>query len=121
MPEPVLTKIRIREGIWEGVLSGAEHAPLLMVTHLEEQIVGVQVAPDGPNWRVNVPIPPRMIADGVQTFLIRDAKSGETLTSFAIAAGEPLSEDLRAEVNLLRAELDLLKRAFRRHCVETEA
>jgi hypothetical protein len=26
---------------------------------------------------------------------------------------------LRAEVDLLRAELDMLKRAFRRHCVET--
>jgi hypothetical protein len=31
----------------------------------------------------------------------------------------PLEEDIRAEVSLLRAELDLLKRAFRRHCAET--
>jgi hypothetical protein len=30
-----------------------------------------------------------------------------------------LDEDIRAEVDLLRAELDLLKRAFRRHCSET--
>ena len=27
--------------------------------------------------------------------------------------------DLRAEMDLMRAELDMLKRAFRRHCVET--
>jgi hypothetical protein len=34
-------------------------------------------------------------------------------------AGEVLSDDFRSEVSLLRAELDLLKRAFRRHCLET--
>ena len=34
-------------------------------------------------------------------------------------AGEAVSDDLRAEVELLRAELDMLKRAFRRHCLET--
>ena len=33
--------------------------------------------------------------------------------------GEPLGDDIRAEVELLRAELDMLKRAFRRHCLET--
>jgi hypothetical protein len=31
-----------------------------------------------------------------------------------------LAEDIRAEMDLLRAELDLLKQAFRRHCVETQ-
>ena len=30
------------------------------------------------------------------------------------------AEDIRAELSLVRDELDLLKRAFRRHCVETE-
>jgi hypothetical protein len=30
-----------------------------------------------------------------------------------------MEDDLRAEVDLLRAELDMLKRAFRRHCLET--
>jgi hypothetical protein len=55
----------------------------------------------------------------VQVFLINDAATGETLDSFTIITGEPLEDDIRAEVELLRAELDMLKRAFRRHCVET--
>ena len=38
---------------------------------------------------------------------------------FTVIAGVPLDEDVRAEISLLRAELDLLKRAFRRHCAET--
>ena len=32
---------------------------------------------------------------------------------------EELDDDIRAEVDLLRAELDMLKSAFRRHSVET--
>ena len=60
-----------------------------------------------------------LIADGVQTFLIRDHATGETLESFAVIAGEALSHDIRAEMTLLREELDMLKRAFRRHWLET--
>ena len=33
--------------------------------------------------------------------------------------GEPVEDDLRGEIDLLRAELDMLKRAFRRHCIDT--
>jgi outer membrane protein assembly factor BamA len=36
-----------------------------------------------------------------------------------LIAGEALGDDIRVEVELLRDELDMLKRAFRRHCVET--
>ena len=50
-----------------------------------------------------------MISDG----------GGTKLGHFSIIAGEALGEDLHAEVELLRAELDMLKRAFRRHCLET--
>ena len=70
-------------------------------------------------WVVRVPIPSHLIADGVQTFLISDKRSGETLDSFALMSGDALSYDIRAEVTLLREELDMLKRAFRRHCLET--
>ena len=37
----------------------------------------------------------------------------------AIADGEALGDDMRVEIELPRAELDMLKRAFRLHCVET--
>ena len=41
------------------------------------------------------------------------------LVPLALLAGEALSQDIRAEMALMRAELDLLKQAFRRHCRET--
>jgi hypothetical protein len=66
-----------------------------------------------------VPLPASVIADGVQTVLITDAESGARLASIPILSGSALEEDLRAEVGLLRSELDMLKRAFRRHCTET--
>ena len=41
------------------------------------------------------------------------------LAQFTLVAGQPLDEDIRAELSLLRAELDLLKRAFQRHVRES--
>lgn len=124
MTEFSLTKTRIRAGIWEGVVSGSAAEPALQVRHLEKPVAGVRVTavPERPgNWLVQVPIPPELLSEGVQTFLICDAASGEKLQHFTIITGVAMEDDLRAEVDLLRAELDMLKRAFRRHCLETAA
>jgi len=118
----VLTRTRLQAGVWEGVLTGVaqDAPPALLVSHLNAPLSGVSVAPlaEG-GWLVRVPVPAALISDGVQTFVIADAATGETLDSFSVIAGDALAEDIRAEVDLLRAELDMLKRAFRRHCVET--
>lgn len=124
MQELTLTKTRLFEGVWEGVLTrdgDGNYQPEIEVTHLQEVVPDVEVIekPEEELWVVRVPIPVEMIADGVQTFLIRDRKTGETLSSFALMSGDALSYDIRAEVTLLREELDMLKRAFRRHCLET--
>lgn len=124
MSDFTLTKTRLFEGVWEGVLTRVGEGntqPQVEVTHLEKPVPGVDVTekPEDSLWVVRVPVPTEMIADGVQTFLISDAKSGEILNSFSLLAGETLSHDIRAEMNLLREELDMLKRAFRRHCLET--
>ncbi len=122
MTELVLTKTGMKQGIWQGIITGAVgKPPVLRVTHLETPLPDVSVSPgpkDG-DWTLRVPIPTEVIADGVQTILINDAESGEKLGSVSLIAGEALGDDLRAEVDLLRAELDMLKRAFRRHCLET--
>lgn len=125
MSELKLTKTRLFEGVWEGFLTSSSMdnlQPQLEVTHLNEPILGLELTEDRENghWVVRVPIPLETLSDGIQTFLIRDKREGEVLESFSVLAGEALGDDLRAEVNLLRAELDMLKRAFRRHCVETE-
>ena len=117
-----LTKTRIRAGVWEGVLSGTADAPALQVLHLEKPVAGVAIAAvaERPGeWLVQVPIPADLLSEGVQTFLICDAGTGEKLQHFTVITGVAMEDDLRAEVDLLRAELDMLKRAFRRHCLET--
>ena len=124
MSEMQLTKTRLIEGVWEGVLQTnrpGRYQPKIEVTHLEKQVSGHSVQPhgEGGEFVIKVPIPVELLSDGVQTFLIRDADSGDVLNSFAILAGEALADDIRAEVDLLREELDMLKRAFRRHCLET--
>lgn len=122
MTEVTLTKTRIRAGIWEGVLSGSAAEPALEVLHLEKPVAGVTVTavPErAGEWLVQVPVPVELLSEGVQSFLIRDAATGEKLQHFTIITGVAMEDDLRAEVDLLRAELDMLKRAFRRHCLET--
>ncbi|PVA10156.1 hypothetical protein DC366_10925 [Pelagivirga sediminicola] len=124
MSDLTLTKTRLFEGVWEGQLTHEGEGnmqPDIEVTHLERPIGGVEVteAADGSFWTLRVPIPPEVIADGVQTFLIRDRRAGVTLDSFALMSGDALGYDIRAEMMLLREELDMLKRAFRRHCLET--
>ena len=116
-----LTQTRIFEGWWEGVLDGArDNAPALEAWHLDRQLDGVAVQPmPGATGKqvVRFPIPALILSEGVQTVLFR--LGGEVLAQFTLIAGLPLEEDLRAEISLLRAELDVLKRAFRRHCAET--
>ncbi len=122
MARIVLTKQRMQAGVWEGRITaegGGNIQPEVEVTHLETVVPGVEVREIEGGWSLRVPVPAETIADGVQTYLIQERGTGARLGSFAIVAGEPLEEDLRAEIDLLRAELDMLKRAFRRHCLET--
>jgi hypothetical protein len=119
-----LTKTRFAAGIWEGELVAAEPAqqPEVRVTHLEQPLRSVSLAEiEGRRgaWSLRIAVPPDLLGDGVQTVLVTEARSGARLGAFTIVSGEPLEDDIRAEVDLLRAELDLLKRAFRRHCLET--
>ena len=90
--------------------------------HLGNVVGSVFVDPigdDGDNWEVKADIPKEFLMDGVQTFLFVFEGQTEILDRFSIITGEPLEEDLRAEIQLLREELDMVKRAFRRHCNET--
>ncbi|MEB8387556.1 hypothetical protein OO012_09975 [Rhodobacteraceae bacterium KMM 6894] len=124
MSDLTLTKTRLFEGVWEGQLTyegEGNFQPDIEVTHLEKAIGDVQVleGSSATQWVLRVPIPASVIADGVQTFLIRDKRADVTLDSFTLMSGDALGYDIRAEMSLLREELDMLKRAFRRHCLET--
>ncbi|MBU2992525.1 hypothetical protein Q4555_08550 [Octadecabacter sp. 1_MG-2023] len=119
-----LTKLRLAEGVWHGALKHngqADWQPNIEVTHLDYAVDGVVIEEDRveEHWLVSVPVPINRISDGVQTFVIRDRSDDTVLGNFSIIAGDALAEDIRAELSLVRAELDMLKKAFRRHCVET--
>lgn len=115
-----LTKTRLVDGIYEGILAGTG-TPRLAAHHAGGTIAAPEIEDGGAGvWHLRLRMPPEVISDGGSVVVISDADSGETLDSIAILAGDPLDEDLRAEVALLRAELDLLKRAFRRHCTGEE-
>ena len=111
----------IRAGKWEGVIVAPEE-PQIELLHHEAPLPGLTLSRgEEGRWHASVALPAEILSDGVVTLLIHDRKTQETLGRVLIMAGEPLAEDLRAEIELLRAELDLLKKAFRRHCAETGA
>ena len=119
-----LTKTRLANGVWEGILTRQEAGdgdPKVEVRHMDKPVPGVELEANGEagRWLLKVPVPSYAIADGLHSFAIFDAASDEKLGHFDLLAGEALADDIRAEMALLRAELDMLKRAFRRHCLET--
>ncbi|WP_223427993.1 hypothetical protein [Tateyamaria pelophila] len=118
-----LTPTKMRHAVWQGVLhQTGTGVPQVTVTHLDTEIPDVTVTEktEAGHWVLDVPIPAEAIADGVQVFVISDTVDGQELGSFTLIAGEALGDDIRAEVALLRAELDMLKRAFRRHCADPD-
>ncbi|WIY26635.1 hypothetical protein [Parasedimentitalea psychrophila] len=124
MSELSLSKIRFHTGIWEGRITNAPDTgarPDIQVRYLDQLVDGVMLKEGGTGseWNLQVLVPSHAVADGVHSFVIYDAASDRKLGDFTLIAGEAAADDLRAEVTLLRAELDMLKRAFRRHCLET--
>jgi len=120
----ILTRIRMREGRWHGLLEGATGGmPRLGLWQDGRRLATPELTPEGGGesgrYIVAAPIPAEEIREGVLTFLIRDEDSEQTLAHFSLVAGGALEDDLRAEIALLRDELDLLKAAFRRHCAES--
>ena len=117
-----LTPLGLRKRIWSAVVTQHDKGvPQIEVLHLDKQVdtVKLEETDDKKKWALVVTIPDDAITDGIQTFSIVDTLASESIGHFTLIAGDALGEDIRAEVGLLRAELDMLKRAFRRHCVET--
>ena len=120
-----LNKKQIIGGKYVGILRArgkGTPTPSLEMIHLGNVVGQVHVEPigtDGDNWEITAEIPQEFLMDGVQTFLFVFEGQTEILDRFSVITGEPLEEDLRSEIQLLREELDMVKRAFRRHCIET--
>ena len=117
-----LTRTRLQGGRYEGILTADDMPPVIEAVHMERIIGTADVSPStGKNrFQVGFDLPASVVSDGVQVVSLRSASDGEVLDRITLLAGAALDEDLRAEIALMRDELDLLKRAFRRHCTETD-
>jgi hypothetical protein len=115
-----LERLRLSTGTWEGRLSGppgAEPPPLVALWHGGE-IAPVRAHAAGAGvWTVVFEVPREVMTDGVQTLAIGEPDAAPLLID-ALAFGDPLAADLRAEVAALRTEVGLLRRALRRHLAQ---
>lgn len=119
MPEVKLLTSQIRGGGWHGRIEyDADGPPEIEILHEQRALSDLRVtrADEGTNvWLVDMPLPATLINEGIQTFIVRDKVTHETICHFSILAGEILTGNLSAEVELLKAEVEMLKRVIRRH------
>jgi hypothetical protein len=116
-----LVRTSLQAGRYEGVLTGAGQTEIEALH--KGRIIGVAQVTAHPTepgaMRVALNLPPDVLSDGVQVVGLRSTASGDVLDRVTLMAGSALDDDIRSEVSLLREELEMLKRAFRRHCAET--
>jgi hypothetical protein len=115
-----LTRLRLAAGTWEGRLTGpaGTEPPSLAATWRGEEIGEPRLAPEAPGqWKATLILPTALISDGTHTLAI-GPRGGDPLCIETLAFGDPLEADLRAELSALRTEVEVLKRALRRHLAE---
>lgn len=107
------------DGVWSGILFGAakgKKAPALEAVLEGAVLDGLEVTPRASMlsaWDVRLTLGAGFIQDGSSCVVFRLAEV--ELASFSVQAGPVTEGDQAAELALLRAELDMLKRAFRAH------
>lgn len=121
MTDVTLIPLRFQAGQWQGELHRTDdrvtEAPDLIALHNGVELDGLDVvAKPGETgvWSVRFAVPLHLLDEGVQTFVFCLRDGAVKLGDCVILAGRPLSDDIRAEVAQLRAELDLVKTALRR-------
>jgi hypothetical protein len=121
MSDILLTRVRFQGGRYEALLDAAA-PPGLEAVHQGKIIAVAELsAEEGvPNrHRVMLDLPATVLGAGVQVITLRATGSGQVLDRITLLSGDALDEDIRAELALLRDELEMLKHAFRRHCADT--
>jgi hypothetical protein len=115
-----LTRLRLAAGTWEGHLTGPAGAepPALTATWRGEEIGEARLSPEAPGqWKATLILPASLITDGTHTLAI-GPRGAEPLCLETLSFGDPLESHLRAELSALRTEIEVLKRALRRHLAE---
>lgn len=123
MAEISLQRTALKAGRYEATLEAPGQVPVLEFVHLEKVVAVARLTETDQEGRyhVSADLPPVVLSDGVQVVALRSAADGRVLDRLTFLMGDALQGDFRAEISLLREELELLKSAFRRHCTETDA
>lgn len=109
----------VSAGCWTGALQAKAPPAGLCVVHRGKVVAQARLRNAGPGaWSVAADLPAEVIDRGVHGLLLvagdPGAPGSQVLASLTLVAGTVAGADLLAEVAQLRAELDLLKREFRR-------
>ena len=126
MDTETLVRVRLHGGRYDAILTCADKTATggIEALHEGQVIATATLSPDvnrKGSWRVALALPGDVIGEGVQVITLRSSATGKVLDRITLLAGAPLDEDLRAEIAVLRDEVEMLKRAFRRHCAESGA
>jgi hypothetical protein len=118
-----LIRVRLHAGRYEGVLTCTNSAGTgIEAVHEGRVIAAATLSPDDTrkgSARAIILLPAEVIGEGIQIITLRSTATGAVLDRITLMAGAALDEDIRLEIALLRDELEMLKRAFRRHVSET--
>lgn len=127
---PVFDNHGIRGGVWSGQLRDMPPPARVCVTCMGEVIAEAALAGDEDGGhQVRVDLPGSLISDGIVTLVLVADQGGPGdpvgadaihLHHQALVTGKPLDQDLVAELSALRAEMELLKREFRRFAFEAQ-
>lgn len=123
MPQPcpwILHRTGVTGGTYRGLLTGGDGAqvPDLTLVLGGETLGRMTVTQVDGGWQVEAEMGLAPLTDGTQTVFVR-LPDGTALDSVTVVTGLSAPEDLRAQVDALRDELDLMKTAFRRHVNES--
>ena len=113
----------LKAGIWTGLIRRSDAPKPISLFHKGDSVGQARIAEAGEDvWQVAVNLPAERLNDGVSTFLLIESTSedgladpmGQQIASLSVSAGQALQQDVLAEMELIRSELDLLKKEFRR-------
>lgn len=109
----------LQAGCWNGMLKASQRPARVTVRHHAQIVAEADISPAGSDrWTIRAPLPASLLSDGIHSLLlVADDEAGQPdreLGRLALLAGSVLADDLMVEVQHLRAELELLKREFRR-------
>lgn len=115
-----LIQTRIIDGVWEGLLSGSTMEPRLISSFNGMEIPVTWEAESANDYKVRIELPRSMLTIGKHVVSIQHQDTGEQMSQFMISVGEDSLNPHEAKIEHLRAELDLLKSAFRQFARDVE-